>query len=99
MHSMEPFVYQTISTEHFSNLEKLAQKNGLSIVSTSGQTKKDGVEVEWDYDFEAETLTIKVKQSPFWMPEQVLAEHFAAWMKDTQPGTTTVIKEKETPTE
>ena len=70
MHSMEPFVYQTISTEHFANLEKLAQKNGLSIVSTSGQTKKDGVEVEWDYDFEAETLTIKVKQSPFWMPEQ-----------------------------
>ena len=89
MHSTEPIVYTEVDAEHFKNLEVLAQKNGLSVVGTSGRTKKDGVEVSWDYNSADETLTLVVIQSPFWMPEQLIKSHFDQWIKDTVPEDTT----------
>ena len=86
MHTNDPIVYTSITPEHFSNIEKLAQSHGLSVVSTNGQTKKDGVEIAWDYNISDQTLTVTVKQTPFWMPENVVESYFNDCVKKTQPA-------------
>ena len=85
MHSPVPVVYNDITTEHFSNIEKAAQGMGLSVVANSGQTKKDGVEVSWIYDPDAQALTITLLQSPFYLPVGLLEDHFNKLVSETKP--------------
>lgn len=86
MHTNEPLIYTGIGAEQFKALEALAQKHGLSIVGTSGQTKKDGYEVSWDYETSTETLTIKILQSPFFIPHGMIVDHFNSWIDETKPA-------------
>ena len=85
MHTNDPIVFADITPEHFTALELLAQKHNLSVVGTSGRTQKDGFDVEWGYETETQTLTIKVLQSPFWVPEFMIQRHFADWVDQSKP--------------
>jgi hypothetical protein len=90
MHNKEPLIYQKVTAEHFAALEKLAQSHNLSVVGNSGRTQKDGYDVEWNFVEDTETLTIKVIQSPWYMPERVIEEHFDSWVAEAKPQTAQV---------
>lgn len=85
MHSAAPIVFNDITPEHFAALETLAQSHGLSVVGNSGRTKKDGYDVEWDYTIANSNLTIVIHQSPFYVPESMIIDHFNEWVADTKP--------------
>lgn len=58
--------FYRINRSMFSRLCKLAGARGLNIWRPSGETEKDGVIIQWNYDASNETLEVECVHAPFW---------------------------------
>lgn len=58
--------YKEITQEKLEGLRVVLEKHGFTVNGNSGEIRKMGADVEFQYDPDTETLTIDIKKAP-WM--------------------------------
>ena len=67
MSSGAPQVFTNITPEQYERLAAKARTSGIELNGNSGTASKLGVEVGWNYDPGAQSLTIQCLKAPFFM--------------------------------
>jgi hypothetical protein len=67
MSSSSRLTFRGITCVIFACLRKKASQNGIHIVSSAGETVKDGTRIRWNYDAGAELLEVECISAPFWI--------------------------------
>jgi hypothetical protein len=57
-------VFSGITLNHYAKLTEKARANGIAMNGNSGSASKYGVELEWNYEPEAQQLTVKCLRTP-----------------------------------
>ena len=63
-------VFRNMSPEQFARLQEKARSAGIEIEGNSGSASKFGAGVTWNYDAEAQELTLQVLTAPFFMKKE-----------------------------
>jgi hypothetical protein len=67
MPSGTPQVFTNITPEQYDRLAAKARASGIELTGNSGTASKLGVEVGWNYNPIAQSLTIQCLKTPFFM--------------------------------
>lgn len=59
--------FRGITRAVFARLRKKAARCGITIVHPRGETIRDGVRIQWEYDAAAEVLEVECVRVPFWI--------------------------------
>ncbi len=61
-------IFSSVTTAQFNCLVQEAESSfGITISGNSGTQSKDGVTITWDYDPNAETLSLQCTDKPFFL--------------------------------
>lgn len=61
-------VFSGITPHHYAQLTEKARANGIAMNGNNGSASKYGVELEWNYEPEAQQLTVKCLRTPLFVP-------------------------------
>ena len=67
MSSSSRLAFRGITRAIFACLRKKASENGMHVVSSAGETVKDGTRIRWNYDADEELLEVECVSAPFWI--------------------------------
>jgi hypothetical protein len=59
--------FRGITRAMFARLRRKAKQSGMTIVHPRGETSRDGVGIQWEYDAAAEVLEVECVRAPFWI--------------------------------
>jgi hypothetical protein len=59
--------FRGITRAVFARLRRKAARSGLTIVDPSGESIRDGVRIQWEYDAAEEVLEVECVRAPFWV--------------------------------
>jgi hypothetical protein len=80
-----PQVFSNISPARYAALVERANRSGINLTGNWGTASQFGVEVEWNYMPDAETLTIQCLSTPFFIGAHVVDARIKALVEET-PG-------------
>lgn len=60
-------LFRGITRAVFARLRRKAARSGIMIVHPRGETIRDGVSIQWEYDAAAEMLEVECVRAPFWI--------------------------------
>lgn len=60
-------LFRGITRAVFARLRRKAARSGITMVQPRGETVRDGVRIEWEYDAGAEVLEVECVRAPFWI--------------------------------
>jgi len=67
MQSGSRLSFRGITRAVFARLRRKAQRSGITIMCSRGETIRDGVRIQWEYDATAEVLEVECLRVPFWI--------------------------------
>jgi hypothetical protein len=67
MLSSSKLSFRGITSKIFARLRRKAAKSGMTVVHPRGETTRDGVKIQWEYDAAAEFLEVECVRAPFWI--------------------------------
>jgi|HubBroStandDraft_4_1064222.scaffolds.fasta_scaffold106915_2 hypothetical protein len=67
MLSVSKLSFRGITRKVFARLRRKAAKSGMTVVHPRGETTRDGVRIQWEYDAAAEFLEVECVRAPFWI--------------------------------
>jgi uncharacterized protein YjhX (UPF0386 family) len=59
--------FRGITRAVFARLRRKAARSGMRIMHPRGETIRDGVRIQWEYDAAAEVLEVECVRAPFWI--------------------------------